>query len=522
MKINATYESSLASAPAGYKTAIQSVIAFFEASFSNNITLNLTFNWKNLSGGIAQSSTYYNTYDYNTVVAALKANAKSADDATVLARLPQADPLSNPTASIYYNVSSAQSKALGLSNSTISDGTVTLGSGNNYTFDATKRAVTGSIDAFGTLAHEISEVMGRSSGSDGSYYKTVLGLCRYSSSGVYNASSNYSGAYFSIDGKTMLRQMGEAGGDLGDWGNSVVNDAYGYANTGNVSVISDIDMRVMDVIGYNLAGVASAPTPTVSPTSTPSTPASTPTIVPTIPFNALDYIASYADLIKAFGANAAAGLSHWQSSGEKEGRKTTFNGLDYIASNTDLIKAFGANEQSGATHYIQYGANEKRKTTFSGLDYIASNTDLIKAFGANTTAAATHYIQYGANEKRSTTFNGLDYIASNTDLIKAFGANAQSGATHYIQYGANEKRSSTFDGLTYIAQHSDLMKAFGANEQAGAAHFIQYGANEKRRSSFDIVAYKAAHSDLAAKYSTNESFLTAYINTFAATGQQLI
>jgi hypothetical protein len=520
MKINATYESSLASAPAGYKTAIQSVIAFFEASFSNNITLNLTFNWKNLSGGIAQSSTYYNTYDYNTVVAALKANATSADDATVLARLPQADPLSNPTASIYYNVSSAQSKALGLSNSTTSDGTVTLGSGNNYTFDATKRAVAGSIDAFGTLAHEISEVMGRSSGSDGSYYKTILGLCRYSSSGVYNASSSYSGAYFSIDGKTMLRQMGEAGGDLGDWGSSIVNDAYGYANTGNVSVISDIDMRVMDVIGYNLAGAASVP---VAAPATPSnTPATTTPVVTTAPFNALDYIASYNDLIKAFGTNATAALDHWNNLGAKEGRKITFNGLDYIASNSDLIKAFGADEQSGAKHFIQYGANEKRKTTFNGLDYIASNSDLIKAFGANEQAGAKHFIQYGANEKRSTTFNGLDYIASNSDLIKAFGANSQSGANHYIQYGANEKRSTNFDGLAYIAQHSDLMKALGANEQAGAAHFIQYGENEKRKSSFDIVAYKAAHSDLAAKYSTNESFLTAYINTFATTGQQLV
>jgi hypothetical protein len=527
MKIVATYDSTVASAPVGYKTAIQSAIAFFETTFSDNITINITFDWKNLSGGLAQSNTYFNSYDYSTVVTALKTKAVSNDDFTMLARLPNADPLSNPTSSIYYNVSTAEAKALGLANGKTSDGTVTLGSGNFYTFDPNRRAVAGAIDAIGVLQHEISEVMSRSMGSDGAYYKTVLALCRYSPNGALNASSSYKNSYFSIDGKNMLIEMGEAGGDLGDWGASVVGDACGYASPGMQLTFSNVDIRSMDVIGYTIAATATAPVTSPStPVTTPSTPGTvpnnTPAVVPTLQFNALDYIASYNDLIKAFGANSTAALAHWQNTGQKEGRKISFNGLDYIASNADLIKAFGANEQQGAIHYIQYGANEKRKTSFNGLDYIASNTDLIKVFGANAQQGATHYIQFGANEKRKTTFNGLDYIASNTDLIKAFGANAQQGATHYIQYGANEKRSTTFDGLAYIAQHSDLMKAFGANEQAGAAHFIQYGANENRKSAFDIMAYKAAHTDLAAKYTTNESFLTAYISAFATTGQQLV
>ncbi len=515
MKIVATYDSTVASAPAGYKTAIQSSIAFFEKTFSDNITINITFTWKNLSGGIAQSETYFNSYDYTTVVNALNKKATSSDDYTMLARLPKTDPLSNPTASIYYNVSTSEAKVLGLDSNTGSDGTVTLGSSNFYTFDPNRRAVAGAIDAIGVLEHEISEVMSRSLGSDGAYYKTVLGLCRYSSLGVLNASSSYKNSYFSIDGKNMLMEMGEAGGDLGDWGASVVGDACGYASTGTQLTFSNVDIRSMDVIGYTVAGTA----PTNNPT--PNTPVTPPIVTPSYSFNALDYIASYVDLIKAFGANSNAGQNHWQLAGQYEGRKVTFNGLNYIASYGDLIKAFGANEQVGAKHFIQAGVNENRKVTFNGLNYIASYGDLIKAFGANEQSGATHFIQAGVNENRKVTFNGLDYIASYGDLIKAFGANEQVGTTHFIQAGINENRKVTFDGLAYIAEHSDLMKAFGANEQAGAAHYISSGYNEKRKSSFDITAYRSAHSDLAAKYSTNESFLTAYINTFVTTGQQL-
>ena len=96
----------------------------------------------------------------------------------------------------------------------------------------------------------------------------------------------------------------------------------------------------------------------------------------------------------------------------------TFNGLDYVASYSDLIKAFGPGassttvQDSGAAHYITYGDHEGRTTTFNGLDYVASYQDLIKAFGANSDAGAYHYIEHGENEGTAvTTFDGLDYIA---------------------------------------------------------------------------------------------------------------
>jgi hypothetical protein len=46
--------------------------------------------------------------------------------------------------------------------------------------------------------------------------------------------------------------------------------------------------------------------------------------------NGLEYIASYADLRAAFGANKAAGEAHFAASGAREGRVVTFDALECI------------------------------------------------------------------------------------------------------------------------------------------------------------------------------------------------
>ena len=58
-------------------------------------------------------------------------------------------------------------------------------------------------------------------------------------------------------------------------------------------------------------------------------------------FNGLEYIASYNDLIGAFGPNKAAGEFHFNNFGRAEGRLVSFNALEYIASYADLSAAFG-------------------------------------------------------------------------------------------------------------------------------------------------------------------------------------
>ena len=196
--------------------------------------------------------------------------------------------------------------------------------------------------------------------------------------------------------------------------------------------------------------------------------------------SAYDYIASYGDLINAFGANGQAGLDHFRLYGYSEGRQTTFDGLDYIASYADLMNGLGASDTSGAIHFIQYGFREGRHTTFNGLEYIASYGDLMNALGANDDPGAMHFIQYGRFEGRHVSFDGLKYIASYGDLINAVGANEDLGATHFIQYGRHEGRSTSFDPAAYLANYGDLQAAFGSNLEAATIHYIVYGFHEGR------------------------------------------
>jgi lysophospholipase L1-like esterase len=198
-------------------------------------------------------------------------------------------------------------------------------------------------------------------------------------------------------------------------------------------------------------------------------------------FNGLEYIASYADLILAFGADKVAGQRHHDTIGRFEGRVASFDALEYTASYRDLSAAFGANEDAGATHYILHGRAEGRSVAFEGLAYIASYDDLIAAFGANRDAGSAHYITNGRAEGRTISFDGLQYIASHGDLIAAFGADAAAGSAHYINNGADEGRDrDSFSAYQYLQNHADLRAAFGTNVEAATQHYIEHGFEEGR------------------------------------------
>lgn len=158
-------------------------------------------------------------------------------------------------------------------------------------------------------------------------------------------------------------------------------------------------------------------------------------------FSPLDYIASYADLMPALGANAQAGFDHYLFAGANEGRTVSFDGLEYIASYPDLIAAFGANDAAGATHYIQAGAAEGRTVTFDGLEYIASYGDLIQSFGVNPDAGTVHFITHGAAEGRTVIFDPISYEIANPDIAAAFGGDLLGATVHYITTGFFEGRA---------------------------------------------------------------------------------
>lgn len=232
----------------------------------------------------------------------------------------------------------------------------------------------------------------------------------------------------------------------------------------------------------------------------------------------LQYIASYGDLMAAYGANAQLGWQHLKISGIAEGRQTTFSGASYIASYTDLMNALGANGEVGASHYIEHGRAEGRGITFSGLEYIASYKDLTATFKANADAGASHYITSGRAEGREITFDGLEYIASYGDLIKGLAHTGAAGAQHYLTRGVAEKREVTYDAYQYVASYGDLIKAFGTNKDGALEHWLNFGFKEGRAADdFNAAQYLANYADLRAAYGTDQAAATLHFINFGYT-----
>ena len=82
---------------------------------------------------------------------------------------------------------------------------------------------------------------------------------------------------------------------------------------------------------------------------------------PTPSVDGLQYVASYGDLIRAFGADTAAGEQHYQQFGNAEGRSPdAFDEIQYLANYADLRAMFGADLEAATRHYIAHGYDEGR------------------------------------------------------------------------------------------------------------------------------------------------------------------
>jgi PEP-CTERM motif len=254
--INPIYDASVNSAPAGFKTAFQSAMAFYQSTFTDPITISINVGWGEVggtplpAGGLGASSTYLIGSSYSTVRNALSADRKSGYDLAAVATLPSAD----PTGGRRELVSTAEAKALGLRSGTGIDGSVGFAA-QAYTFDPANRAVAGAFDFIGVAEHEISEVMGRFADL-GTFYSalTPMDLFRYFGPNARALTPGYN-QYFSIDsGATSLDYFnGPGGGDLGDWAGYAYDAYNAFATPGVLLPISSADIMMMDVLGYDLS-----------------------------------------------------------------------------------------------------------------------------------------------------------------------------------------------------------------------------------------------------------------------------
>jgi hypothetical protein len=75
--------------------------------------------------------------------------------------------------------------------------------------------------------------------------------------------------------------------------------------------------------------------------------------------------------------------------------------LRYIASYVDLISAYGADYIKGQEHYAKYGALEGRTISFDPIAYLNKYSDIRTTYGYNTYQATIHYINTGYYEGRT-------------------------------------------------------------------------------------------------------------------------
>ena len=84
-----------------------------------------------------------------------------------------------------------------------------------------------------------------------------------------------------------------------------------------------------------------------------------------------------------------------------EGREVSFDGLEYIASYGDLISAFGADSKAGTEHFILAGRDQGREVDFDSQQYLDNYADLQTSFGSDLHAATQHFIEIGFAEGRT-------------------------------------------------------------------------------------------------------------------------
>jgi hypothetical protein len=264
-----TFDSSI---DAPTQTVINNAIAFYQNTFTDNITVNIEFH--NMGTGLGQSTFFVFTVPYTSYRTQLGANATSPDDMTALANTPSGS--TNPvTGSANILVKSPNGRAIGLNlpeqsfNFMGSPCPTFTGSGC-IGLNVTLANSHGILMA--TVEHEMDEVLGLGSALRGTTTPMdpfTEDLFRWASAGARSFATNAPTtnpcgmgnppAFFSIDGGTTdLDDFNNCanGGDYGDWISHTptqVQDAFANGSGSPSLSSTSPEVRALDVIGYSLA-----------------------------------------------------------------------------------------------------------------------------------------------------------------------------------------------------------------------------------------------------------------------------
>jgi hypothetical protein len=99
MIFNLTYGESVSSAPAAFKTTVATVAQFFQNTFTDPVTVNVTVEFAPLSDdGLGRSTYGLNSYSYSQIKAALTQDSTSGIDGSPspVCRPPIRSPVRTP------------------------------------------------------------------------------------------------------------------------------------------------------------------------------------------------------------------------------------------------------------------------------------------------------------------------------------------------------------------------------------------------------------------------------------------
>jgi VCBS repeat-containing protein len=377
MSFNVGFDSSV---NATQQAAVQAVANFFNAHFTDPVSIDISISFANI-GGLGASSFSLDTQTFTAIRTALVNDSTSADDATAVASLPSSDPV---TGTHSWTLTPAEEMALGLiaNNGSASDGSIKFSNTATFDYDRTDGITAGAFDFFGVVAHEFTEIMGRELNAVGNTVATGAGdhpldLFKFSAAGAREFVGTNAG-YFSIDGGTTnLNNFNTAtNGDFGDWAASAGNDSFlAFSPSGVVNAVSLTDLRVMDVIGWQVvetAPVVAALTATVGEDG------------PTLSQNLLTG-ASDAENDTLFVQNLASSVTTVSTSTLAQ---TLFLGSDYTLSESTISLT-----PAGFAKFNGLSAGETDTATFSYdvSDGITTthNTFTLTINGANDAPSAT-------------------------------------------------------------------------------------------------------------------------------------
>lgn len=247
--INVTYSASVSAAPAGFVTGVRAAVQYLQSQFTDPVTINITVGYGEVAGA-AMSATALGT----TLIYLMRTTYKDIANALQMAG-------ENPLPNGSYWVPTAHAKAIGLAGpSTATDGYVGFSGTQTFDFDRADGITAGTYDFFGIAMHEFTEVMGRMLLTGRTIGTTANGyypmdLFQYAAPGTRDFSATGPG-YFSADGGvTSLGTFNTvAGGDAGDWGATMGNNAFNaFSYSGVVNAVSNADLGVLDAIGWDRA-----------------------------------------------------------------------------------------------------------------------------------------------------------------------------------------------------------------------------------------------------------------------------